>query len=50
MMLLSGMAGSLMERLARRPAIARGLGATAGGLGILLGIAWLVVHARALRG
>jgi hypothetical protein len=50
MMLLSGMAGGLMERLARRPAIARGLGATAGGLGILLGIAWLVVHARALRG
>jgi hypothetical protein len=48
MMVLSGMAGGLLERLARRPGIARSLGGAAGVLGILLGVAWLVVHARAL--
>ncbi len=41
MMMLSGMAGGLLERLARRPAITRALGASAGGISVLLGIVWL---------
>lgn len=44
MALLSGMAGGLLERLAKRPAITRALSVGAGALSLVVGIAWLAMR------
>jgi hypothetical protein len=42
MMALSGLAGRLLERLSRRPTVMAAIGATTGGLAMVLGVVWLV--------
>ena len=46
MVLLSGMAGGLLERLTKRPGVTMALCVGAGALSLVVGIAWLAMHAR----
>ena len=42
MMALSGLAGRLLERMARRPPVMTALGIATGGLAVVLGVVWLI--------
>ena len=45
MALLSGMAGGLLERLTKRPAVTRALSVGTGALSLIVGVAWVATHA-----